>query len=85
MPVHIQLRRGTVAAWTAANPILSEGEFGLETDTGVFKIGNGISTWNALPYQALGEISLTPKASSSGVEGTMFYCSTDDHVYVATE
>lgn len=31
------------------------------------------------------EIRLTPKASSSGAEGTMFYDSDDDHVYVATE
>jgi len=31
------------------------------------------------------EIRLTPKVSSSGLEGTMFYCSEDDHVWVATE
>lgn len=31
------------------------------------------------------EIRLTPKASSTGPEGTMFYDSDDDHVYVATE
>lgn len=32
-----------------------------------------------------GEVHLTPKASSSGAEGTMFYNDADDHVYVATE
>jgi len=32
-----------------------------------------------------GELRLTPKASSSGPEGTMFYDSDDDHVYVGTE
>ena len=32
-----------------------------------------------------GEVHLTPKASSTGVEGTMFYCSDDNYVYVATE
>ena len=31
------------------------------------------------------EIRLTPKASSTGAEGTIFYASGDDHVYVATE
>jgi hypothetical protein len=31
-----------------------------------------------------GEICLTPKASSTGAEGTMFYDSDDDHVWVAT-
>jgi len=30
------------------------------------------------------EIKLTPKASSSGAEGTIFYC-TDNYIYVATE
>ena len=30
------------------------------------------------------EITLTPKASSTGGEGTIFYC-TDNYVYVATE
>ncbi len=30
------------------------------------------------------EIRLTPKISSSGAEGTMFYCSADGHVYVGT-
>jgi len=31
------------------------------------------------------EIRLVPKSSSTGAEGTMFYDSDDDHVYVATE
>lgn len=35
--------------------------------------------------RAMGELRLTPKASSSGPEGTMFYDSDDDHVYVGTE
>lgn len=34
---------------------------------------------------AQAEVRLTPKESSSGPEGTMFYDSGDDHVYVATE
>jgi hypothetical protein len=31
------------------------------------------------------ELTLTPKAASTGPEGTIFYCSADDHVYVGTE
>ena len=31
-----------------------------------------------------GEVHLIPKESSTGVEGTIFYDSDDDHVYVAT-
>jgi hypothetical protein len=35
---------------------------------------------------ANGEVALTPKAAADGTaEGTMFYCSTDNAVYVGTE
>ena len=51
MATKIQLRRGTAAQWTSANPILSEGEIGFETDTGQFKIGVGGTThWSTLQY-----------------------------------
>lgn len=46
----IQLRRGTAAEWATANPVLAEGEQGFETDTGLFKIGDGAAAWNALDY-----------------------------------
>lgn len=52
MAVQIQLRRGTSAAWASANPVLADGEFGLETTTYTYKIGNGASTWNQLPSQS---------------------------------
>ncbi len=32
-----------------------------------------------------GEVHLTPKTSSTGAEGTMFYNGLDDHVYVGVE
>src|SRR5207237_5722463 len=35
---------------TACSPILDEGEAGVELDTGLMKIGDGINHWNALPY-----------------------------------
>ena len=34
MSTKIQFRRGTASQWTSANPILSSGETGYETDTG---------------------------------------------------
>lgn len=46
----ILVRRGTATEWTAVNPILASGEFGYETDTAKFKVGNGSSNWGALPY-----------------------------------
>ena len=46
----IQVRRDTAANWTSVNPVLAAGEFGLETDTGFTKLGDGSSTWTALRY-----------------------------------
>jgi hypothetical protein len=45
-------------------------------------IGSGIAV---ISTPDDGEVHLTPKASSSGAEGTMFYDSDDNSVYVATE
>lgn len=45
----IQVRRGTTAQWTAANPILAAGEPGYDTTLEVFKIGNGTDHWLTLP------------------------------------
>lgn len=46
----IQVRRGTAASWTSANPTLAAGEFGFETDTNKLKCGNGSTAWNSLAY-----------------------------------
>lgn len=46
----ILVRRGTATEWTTANPILASGEFGYESNTGKFKVGNGSSNWSALKY-----------------------------------
>lgn len=46
----IKLRRDTASAWTLVNPVLSAGEPGLETDTGLIKYGNGTTPWNNLAY-----------------------------------
>lgn len=64
MSTRIQHRRGTAAAWTAANPVLASGEFGVETDTLQFKHGDGVTAWNALGYSGGGSGS-TPDATSA--------------------
>ena len=46
--VTVQVRRGTAAQWAAANPVLAAGESALETDTGVEKIGDGVTAYSAL-------------------------------------
>lgn len=50
MSVKIQLRRDTFANWTSANPTLAEGEVALETDSDRFKLGDGSTPYNSLPY-----------------------------------
>lgn len=53
MAVQIQLRRDTSTNWTTANPTLSLGELGLETDGYKYKIGDGATAWNSLGYAQL--------------------------------
>lgn len=40
----------SASSLTAANPVLLEGEWGTESDTGKRKVGNGTTAWNELPY-----------------------------------
>lgn len=56
----ILLRRDTEANWSSANPTLSGGEIGIETDTLKFKLGNGSTAWNSLNYYA------TPQLNDTG-------------------
>jgi hypothetical protein len=48
--IQIQFRRDTSASWAFANPILASGEMGIELNTRQFKIGDGNTRWNLLPY-----------------------------------
>lgn len=64
MAVVIQHRRGTAAEWVAENPVLANGELGLETDTGRFKHGDGSLPWNSLPYSEQVQIGPTPPAET---------------------
>ena len=50
---HIQFIRGTAEAMVQVNPLLLAGELGLETDTGKYKIGDGVQAWNSLDYSGL--------------------------------
>jgi hypothetical protein len=60
--VRIQIRRGTAADWTAANPTLAAGEVGYDTTSSKMKVGDGSTAWNTLAYvssdaPAIGEIA----------------------------
>jgi hypothetical protein len=59
------------ANWTSSNPTLAEGELGLETDTGKFKVGNGVNQWTGLPYSSgvAGATGATGSPGSAGATG----------------
>ena len=48
----IQVRRGSTGEWAAGSIVLSAGEWGLDTTTGRYKIGDGTTAWNSLTYAA---------------------------------
>ena len=50
MGTRIQFRRDQSTTWTTNNPVLAEGEMGIELDTRRVKVGNGTAAWNSLPY-----------------------------------
>jgi len=52
----IKVRRDTAGNFTSNNPTLNQGEFGYETDTGNFKIGDGSTAWTSLNYSGLDDI-----------------------------
>jgi hypothetical protein len=64
----IQIRRGTAAQWTSANPTLASGEWGYETDTNKGKIGNGTTAWNSLAY-ILGVGDIDGVTAGTGLTG----------------
>lgn len=45
-------RRDTFANWAAENPVLLDGELGIVSDDpNLYKVGDGASAWNALPFR----------------------------------
>lgn len=75
----IQIRKGTAAQWTSANPILLAGEIGFETDTGKIKIGDGSTTWATLVY------TVDPAAVHITDHGLLSGLSDDDHTQYHTD
>jgi hypothetical protein len=76
MATRMQQRRGTAEQWLLADPVLAAGEIGFETDTGSFKLGDGVNSWLDLDYfetavalqGSLGDyVPLTQKGSPLGV------------------
>lgn len=48
--VTLQIRHDEAADWITRNPVLAQGEYGLETDTFLIKVGDGVTDWTHLRY-----------------------------------
>ena len=79
MATKIQLRRDLAASWTSSNPILAQGEPGLETDTGKIKYGTGTTAWVDLEYAAGGDLVNGNLSVERNILGTRSTSSVSDH------
>ena len=77
MANRIQLRRGGAQEWANANPVLAQGELGIELDTGRIKIGDGVSAWNTLRYER-------PVESTSNTANTLVQRDADGNFSAGT-
>lgn len=50
MATRVQIRRDTAANWAASNPVLAQGELGVELGTNRVKLGDGSTVWSSLLY-----------------------------------
>ena len=48
--VTLQIRHDSASNWTTRNPVLAQGEYGLEIDTFLIKVGDGVTDWHNLRY-----------------------------------
>jgi hypothetical protein len=64
MATQIQFKRGTATSLQIVNPVLAAGEPCYETDTGKFKIGDGVTAWNDLAYRSV-------SSNATGVVGAI--------------
>lgn len=73
----IKLRRDSAADWASVNPVLAEGEVGLEVDSGLVKYGNGTSAWADLAYTTAASVKTkVQNATGSSIpKGSVVYIS----------
>jgi hypothetical protein len=83
--IQFQFRRGTAAEWIAANPTLASGEMGIETDTDLFKIGDGLTVWNSLGYGGLqGSTGPVGSTGATGPQGDRYSTTSTTSLTIGT-
>jgi hypothetical protein len=72
----MQQRVDTFANWTVANPILASGEIAFVNDQNKMKVGDGVQSFNALPYitDNINTDNISEKTAGAGVtvDGVLF-------------
>lgn len=63
-------RRRSAAEWTSTDEVLLPGEFGVETDTLLVKVGDGTSAWTDLGYVGSDTAAVAAVAADLATEVT---------------
>ena len=90
MLFQLKIKRDTAADFQSANTVLADGEFGLETDTGKMKVGNGSTAYNSLQFVTEDDATVvytpygTTKGYSIGGGSTLAYQLTFASASIAT-
>jgi hypothetical protein len=83
--VQFQMRNATDANWTSDNPVLLAAEMGFATTSLRFKVGDGVTAWNSLPWQQNTIFNGAGAPSNSlGVIGDVYFDSTNKGYQVKT-
>ena len=70
MAFKFRLRRDSAANWASVNPVLGNGEMGIELgNPPKWKVGDGTTAWNALPYGFRGDTGAAGPAGPTGPAG----------------
>lgn len=77
IPAKHLIRRGTEAQWISANPVLQDGEMGYETDTKIFRIGDGVTAFMQLVRYANYDDVVAAKDAAEAAAATLQFASTE--------
>lgn len=76
IPARFGQRGALSSVWDGVNPVLENGEIGIESDTSLYKIGDGITHWRELEYEYSVVKAFTPMyyKDSKSVGGLTIQC-----------
>ena len=69
----IKMRRDTASGFATNNPVLADGELGFETDRKRYKMGDGVTAWNALDYRSEELDEMPQRGSTNAVSSGGVY------------